>query len=250
MRIFWGSDEGYSSQRFQALPTVGSDDCTIADLNGDRWLDIAVASYHSGDHRHHPGYIYWNGPEGFDSARRELVPMNSGCGIFAADIDYDGRNDLVFANHVIPPGDHRSYVSVLYGNQNGLLYAEPARLPALGPHYFNCRDVGNVYDRAGRYDYISAPFDGGPEVRFGRLTWEAETPFRTGIDFQIRTAATRAGLENSPWSGPGGVNAVFHESGAEIGPVPAEHGWIQYKATLISPNCANSPVLRRVEIGS
>ena len=67
--------------------------------------------------------------------------------------------------------------------------------------------------------------------------------------FQIRTAATRAGLENSPWSGPGGVNAVFQESGAEIGPVPAEHRWIQYKATLISPNCANSPVLRRVEIG-
>ena len=249
MRIFWGSDEGYSSQRFQPLPTVGTDDFTIADLNGDRWLDIAVASYHSGDHRHHPGYIYWNGPEGFDSARRDLVPMNSGCGIFAADIDYDGRNDLVFANHVIPPGDHRSYVSVLYGNEDGLVHAKPAKLPALGPHYFNCRDVGNVYDRAGRYDYISAPFDGGTGVRFRRLTWEAETPFRTGIEFQIRTATTRAGLENSPWSGPGGVNDVFRESGAEIGPVPAEHRWIQYKAALISPNCANSPVLRRVDIG-
>jgi hypothetical protein len=67
--------------------------------------------------------------------------------------------------------------------------------------------------------------------------------------FQIRTAATRVGLENSPWSGPGGVSEVFRESGAEIGPVPAEHRRIQYKSTLISPNCANSPVLRRVEIG-
>ena len=94
-----------------------------------QWLDIAVASYHSGDHRHHPGYIYWNGPEGFDAARRELVPMNSGCGIFAADIDYDGRNDLVFANEVGRPVEVRNLL-----RRSFLPLLERADLPKIRFH--------------------------------------------------------------------------------------------------------------------
>ena len=45
--------------------------------------------------------------------------------------------------------------SVLYGNEDGLVHAKPVKLPALGPHYFNCRDVGNVYDRAGTFEALS-----------------------------------------------------------------------------------------------
>lgn len=165
MDIFWGGKGGYSSLRTTKLPTVGADDCTIADLNGDGWLDIAVTSYHSGDHRHHPGYIYWNSRDGFSESCRDLIPMNAGCGILAVDLNRDGYQDLVWANHTIV-GNHRSYVSVAYGSADGLGLNEALKLPAFGPHYFNFADIGNVFDRSARFDYVSPAFDAGPGVRF------------------------------------------------------------------------------------
>ena len=127
-------------------------------------------------------------------------------------------------------------------------HGDAARLPALGPHYFSGLDVGNLYDRSGRCDYVSPPFDAGPNPSFGGLTWDADTPFRTRVELQVRTAATEAGLQEAGWRGPGGRPGYFRQSGEAVGPTPAGHRWIQYKATLVSPNCANTPVLRAVEL--
>ena len=247
MDIFWGGKGGYSSLRTTKLPTVGADDCTIADLNGDGWLDIAVTSYHSGDHRHHPGYIYWNSRDGFSESCRDLIPMNAGCGILAVDLNRDGYQDLVWANHTIV-GNHRSYVSVAYGSADGLGLNEALKLPAFGPHYFNFADIGNVFDRSARFDYVSPAFDAGPGVRFERIRWEADTPFETGLELQIRTAPTREALEEAPWTGPTSSEDYYRQPGTAIPPHPSGHRWVQYKASLISPNQANSPVLTSVSI--
>ena len=245
--IYWGSAEGYSASRRTELPTVGTNAVAIADFNADGHLDLFFPSYLAGTHRHHPGYLYWNSETGFDPGRRVVIPGYSGCGTFAADCDLDGYPELMVANHT-RVGDHRSDIWVYRGRPEGYSPTNYESLPAAGPHFFSLVDPGNVYDRSGRYDYISPPFDAGPGATFETISWTAKTPFRTAVEFQLRTADSRAALESASWRGPRGEKSFFKTSGTSIPPAPASHRWIQYKATLISPNSANTPVLESVTI--
>ena len=97
-------------------------------------------------------------------------------------------------------------------------------------------------------DFISAPFDGGINPTFSKLSWKGDTPFRTALEFQIRTAPTRQQLDNRPWQGPNGPKSFYQKSPAVLDSFPKRFRWIQYKASLISPASANSPVLRSVSI--
>jgi len=245
--IYWGGAEGYSATRLQKLPSVGSLALTIADFSRDGRLDIAVANYHAGSHRQEPTYVYFNSPNGFCAENRRLIPTDSGCGIFSADVNLDGYRELIIANHT-RVGDHRAYVSVYYGSSGPYSTDRRTLLPATGPHFFTFCDVGNIYDRSDRYDYISPPFDGGRPVKLSRVLWQAETPFRTGIELQVRTAATRRQLASSPWTGPDGANSYYRVSGARPKRPGSAHRWLQYKASLISPNSANTPLLKSVSI--
>jgi len=223
--IYWGSAGGYFAARRTDLPTVGSIGVGVADCNVDGHLDLFFTSYIAGIHRHHPGHLYWNSAEGFDPERRTLIPGFSGCGTFAADCDIDGYPELIVANHT-RVGDHRSDIWVFRGRPDGYSPADRESLPATGPHFFSLVDIGNVYDRSGRYDYISPPFDAGLGATFESISWEAKTPFRTGVEFQLRTAASKGELKSSQWHGPSGKKSFYKASGARVSPLPASHRWI------------------------
>ncbi len=245
--IYWGGPQGYSKSRRLALPTIGTDDAVVADLNADGYLDVFFPSYLGGVHRHFPGYLYWNGPEGFHRDRKTDIPSYSGCGVVAADTNLDGYQELIIANHT-RVGNHRSDVWVYEGGPDGYSKERLTSLPATGPHFFSFIDIGNIYDRGDRYDYISAPFDAGAGAKFRRISWAADTPFRTAVQFQVRTAGTENGLASAKWQGPNGPTTFYRAPGAKLAPVPAQHRWIQYKATLVSPNSANTPLLHSVSI--
>ena len=245
--IYWGSSDGYSASRRLELPTVGSTDAVAADLNSDGYVDIFFSSYLAGVHRHFPGYIYWNGPDGFDVRQRTSIPGFSGCGVLAADCNLDGYQELIVANHT-RVGNHRSDLWVHWGSADGFSADDRTSLPAAGPHFLGLVDVGNIFDRSERYDYISSPYDAGPDWKFESLSWKASTPFATGLEFQIRTAAQEDQLESATWQGPDGPKSVYGTSGDRIPPTARTHRWMQYKATLISPNSANTPVLDSVSV--
>ena len=122
-------------------------------------------------------------------------------------------------------------------------------MPVLGPHYLSVIDIGHIYDRGDRYDFISPAFDGGPGAVFSTLAWKGDTPWRTGLEFQLRAAETRQGLDSAPWQGPRGPDSFYRNSPAGIEGLLPKTRWIQYKASLISPDSANSPVLRSVSVG-
>ena len=77
------------------------------------------------------------------------------------------------ANHT-RVGDHRSDIWVYRGRPEGYSPTDYESLPAAGPHFFSLVDPGNVYDRSGRYDYISPPFDAGPGATFETISWTAK----------------------------------------------------------------------------
>lgn len=245
--IFWGSAQGYSKSRRLVLPSVGNEDVAVADLNGDGLLDLVLTSYHAGYTRSHHSYIYWNTPQGFGAERVTMLPTNSASGVMVADFNRDGYKDILFACHS-KDGNHRNDSFLYWGSPAGYSTERRSLLPGLGPHLMTVTDIGNIYNRNDRYDYISTAFDAGLEAPFERLTWKAETPFRTRVEFQIRTAGTREDLASVAWRGPKGPNSFYRTSPSKLLRMPREGRWIQYKATLISPDSANSPVLHSVSV--
>lgn len=235
--IWWGGKNGYSLERHTALPTNGNEDVSIADLNNDGYLDLALSAYSGSREAGQNSFIYWNGPNGFDPKRVTALPTYAASGVMIADYNRDGYKDVRFANHV-KDGDHGIVNTFIYWNsKDGFSKDRRQEVFAPGNHLLTAVDIGNVYDRSDRYDYISPAFDSGAVNRFEAVRWEGETPFRTKIEFAVRAAATRAGVDKAAWTKTEG-GALSGVSGR----------WVQYKATLISPDDANSPVLRGVTI--
>ena len=247
--IYWGAVDGFSAQRYTNLPTIGVNDCTVADLNHDGLLDIAFGSYHGGVHRFFPTRIFTNSRNGFDPHRYLEVPSQSGCGLLAGDLDTDGYQDLVVANHLQKGGDHTgSHVSVYWGASDGFSERQMTKLPATGPHFFSYADIGDIYGRSSRYDYLSPPLDAGKHATFRSISWQADVPHNTRVEFQIRTASTIENLASTQWRGPRGGESYFRTPNAELPSIPENHRAIQYKVSLVSPNSTNSPVLHSVSV--
>ena len=245
--VYWGSEAGYAAERRLVLPSVGNADIAAADLNNDGHLDLVLSSYHAGYTRSHPSYIYWNSADGFDPGRVTMLPTNSASGVMVLDFNQDGHRDILFACHS-KNGNHRTDSFLYWGGPNGFSAQQRSLLPTLGAHLLMTVDAGNIYDRGERYEYVSPPFDAGEGSRLQGISWRGDTPFRTRLDFQIRTADTQEQLPDAVWTGPNGSHSDFTISGDRLPETPREHRWVQYKASLVSPDSVNTPVLRSVTI--
>ncbi len=243
--IYWGGSGGYDVSRRIILPSVGNSDVAVADLNGNGLLDMVLSSYHAGYTRSHPSTIYWNSSSGFDASRATQLPTNSASGVHVNDFDRNGYADILFACHS-KEGNHRNDSFLYWGSEAGFSTDRRTFLPGLGPHHLTS-DAGHIYDRGNRYDYVSPPFNAGSKAHLESISWEGDTPFETGLEFQVRSAGTSQALKSAPWRGPKGPASFYTESGASLAGA-AEGRWIQYKASLVSPGSASSPVLGSVSI--
>lgn len=245
--IFKGTPEGPDPDNPTILPSIGAEDALAADFNRDGLLDLVLTSYHAGHTRSLPSYLYWGTPEGFHSDAVERIPTHSASGVHAADYNQDGWPDLLFANHS-RDGSHENE-SWLYWNQQGN-FSEKHRLslPGLGPHMLTVADAGHLLNRGFHWNYVSAPYFAGDDPRYSHLNWEGSTPHRTRIALQLRTAESKEELDTSPWRGPKGADSYWEQPNARLSESFPQEPWIQFRAVLISPDSANSPVLRSVSV--
>ncbi len=244
--VYWGGEAGFSEDRMLLLDTVGSEDASIADLNRDGHLDLVVSSYHAGVNRHHPSYVFWGNKSGLDPDPL-LLPTDSASGVMVADYNRDGHEDIFFICHT-KGGNHRTGSFLYWGSDAGYSADRRLLVPTRGVHWAIHHDVGNVYDRSPRYNYVSSPFRLPGKSQVETLSWKAGTPDETSVQFQVRGSETREGLGASEWCGPDGPGSYYTRSGAGLDALGDKNRWIQYKATLVSPGGVNSPVLEEVEI--
>ncbi|MFH1464849.1 MAG: VCBS repeat-containing protein [Pseudomonadota bacterium] len=93
--IYWGSAEGPSPQRVTGFTTVGAADIRAADLDGDGWPELAVAS---GTFFVDESLVYAGSADGWDLDHTQPLPSRAPEGLELADFDGDGLLDLFLAD--------------------------------------------------------------------------------------------------------------------------------------------------------
>lgn len=175
--IYWGQAGGargitYSPAARTGLPTQGAHGVAVADLNRDGWPELVFANKFDGDDFAINSYIYWAQPGGaygvtYSAAARTALPTLGAFTVAAADLNTDGRPDLVFANW----SDGKTYAVSSYvywgqpGGPHGVTYSPAARteLPGVGAMKVSVADI----NADGRLDVALQNYDGG----FVRIFW-------------------------------------------------------------------------------
>src|SRR5207237_9150873 len=108
--IYWGSRDGtFSAARSKLLPGFGTAAIAAVDLTGDGYPELLVANearplpdpeFGGSDDYPLPCYIYWGSASGYSTGHRTEIPGAGARDIKAADLNGDGRPDIVVANKV------------------------------------------------------------------------------------------------------------------------------------------------------
>ena len=126
--IYWGTEDGYNAALKTELTTCGVLANSIADLNGDGYLDIIFSNYYNAT-RNINSYIYWGDESASFSQKTELA-THGARGISIADLNADGYLDIVFSNHYNDiTYDINSYI---YWGDESASYIEKTELATCG----------------------------------------------------------------------------------------------------------------------
>lgn len=128
--IYWGAATGFDPSRRTDLPVVQPRGSTVSDVDQDGYLDIVVSSCGEFNGFQADSYVYWGAVEGFSAERRTALPTPCAAATAAADVDLDGRIDLLFANYYAPSFETDSYLYRGLGQRE--FEATPLRFPTLG----------------------------------------------------------------------------------------------------------------------
>lgn len=245
--IYWGNRDWDATER-TALECYNALDVTVSDLNKDGHLDLAFSSYISETTRELPAFIYWgDGTRAYTERRRSLIDAASSASMDALDLNRDGWPDLIVTNHQ-RNFSHLSGSYLYWGGPEGYSIGRRTLVPSIGAHLDAMVDAGNIRDRALAWDLVSVPVGAPQGAKFDRLRWSAAAAPGTGVKFQVRTAASPAGLAGAAWSGPDGAGSFYTISDRSLTGLNPDHAWLQYRAVLTSGDGANSALLHEVEI--
>lgn len=251
--FYYGNSEGKYSDDTAVEIALAAKTITVADVNLDGWLDLVCPLYKDGPNRATISRVALGGPDGFSPERSIEFETNSGTGSLVSDFNFDGYPDIFFychrsdgsADRVGLAGDHITDSYLYWGSEKGFGKENRYQIPAIGPHYDYGADIGDIYGRGFVFSYISSAYNMA-SLKPHTIRWDAQTPGKTRVLFQLRVAATEAELAEAPWLGPTGAGSQFSESGSPLDLPPGQ--WIQYRAMLDTSNGATSPVLEGVEI--
>jgi hypothetical protein len=190
--IYLGSANGqYSPHRRIDLPTVGAYETCIADLNDDGFVDVVFTNSHedAGPSDQTGSYIYWGGPDGLSSHNKSAIPSRGAMGCAVADINRDGRLDLLFTNL------DDDTISLFFGGSDGFTHAQEQVLRVDGEPVFPF--IADL-NKDGWLDLLIPSVKDGEQIFWGSATGYSENS-RTILPGIGTVSEQIADLDHNGW---------------------------------------------------
>ncbi len=121
-QIYWGSETGFDERRRLLLPTLSPRAVAASDLNRDGYPEVIFANEHDGQTYDVPSYVYWGSAKGFDASRRTHLQGFGPVGVAVADLENNGRPDIVLMNQ--HSGSRGEIPSVIFWGNPANRYTE------------------------------------------------------------------------------------------------------------------------------
>ena len=141
--VYYGGPTGFSNSNRGLLPTIGTGDLRIGDLDGNGYQDIVFAHYTDGVSFSNPSYIYFGDATGYPIANRVTLPTYSATGVEVLDLDNDGMLDILFSSYW-DGFDLNTNSEVYWGHAtDGYTAANKLELPTIGAWGNTAGDLDN-----------------------------------------------------------------------------------------------------------
>lgn len=142
--IYLGGPDGFLPERRIELPSWAATEARICDFNDDGYPDIFIANCNENAmHLDKGSYIYYNGPEGFQTDSPVELPTKYAMNCCCADLNRDGWLDLIAVGHA------NDELLIFYGSENGFTN-EPIRIKLVvdgvvysQPRFMTLADLNN-----------------------------------------------------------------------------------------------------------
>jgi len=241
--IYWGAKGGFSKTKRTELPTSGAYDPSIADLNGDGHLDIVFPSFRKGKLHELNSLIYWGTTYGFSASNHTPLPTSAATGSAVADLNKDGRLDIVFPSYRNDSASSNIQNSYIYwGALGGYTTKDRTVLTTGRAHGISVADLNNDKHLdiviSNRYDLFGSTYDNtiNSYIYWGSGTKTYTTGNRTGLPTNGAVGSLVADFDSN-----GHPDLVFFNSGDAVSGVIAKTNSYVYRGKAF--NVASRVVL-------
>ncbi len=133
LKVFYGSEKGYCEEntveiRMEENGIVYKEPrfLSLADLNGDGYLDLIVSQISSEE-----SFVLWGGPNGFSFDNKQVFKVRHACNSKVADLNGDGYPELLFGGHTQSAGAPLdAFLYIYWGGPNGFSESRRTELPS------------------------------------------------------------------------------------------------------------------------
>ena len=165
--IYWG-DATASYTTKTELATMSSYDNSVADINGDGYLDILFSNYADNNNLYTNSFIYWGDASGLFATKSE-VPTNASISHAIADLNGDGCMDIIFSSFQ-ENGMYNANSFIYWGDQTNP-FATKTELATTGAQGIAVSDLDNdgYFDIiiSNEYDGIAATYNTNSYIYWG-----------------------------------------------------------------------------------
>jgi hypothetical protein len=203
--VYFGSATGFSAEHKMEFPTHWASGCAIGDIDGNGHPDLVFVNQTSLHSLDTESCVYPGGPNGPDPKRRIELPTQGAVDAIIADVNGDGRNDLLFLNGADGFNGER-FLRIYYNDGKGNFSTDrKVELPAFDPFSAVCADFNNdghldwAVPNSYEYSVQGKDVDQGSFVYWGDASGTWDTKRLTKLATHGATGVVCADLNHDGW---------------------------------------------------